>query len=423
MSTRFLWLAVATVAMTASELSYAQIVDLNQAEKQALEQDFIQQQLNYRQKSVLEQGEAAAQWADPKLKVGLANIPMDSLRLNDDPMTQLVLGVSQAFPRGDSLSIKRSAALLKSEKLSEQGELRKLQVVQKVRTLWFGIGFRIQAQQILKHKQQVIRQNLDNMVSGFALGGMQSQDLIQAELELERIREKVAAHQQQEQALRAQLGRWTGLSPDQTLQMEQPDWASTNQWQSLQNSIEQQQNLLLRHPAIKQSQTEIGYQQQQVALTKIAYEPAFKLDVSYGRRWSELPSGSSRPDLLSAFVTVDVPLFPEKRQDRQYQAAVYQVSAAQAERDERLRQYQGQLSEVLTQLQFIQQRLSLYQDKLLPQAKFRIQASEQAYQANTGAFDRLTQAYTQELNLNLEYQKLQTERAQLQAQLRFFQGL
>ncbi|MAC46462.1 MAG: hypothetical protein CMI12_06360 [Oceanospirillum sp.] len=423
MSTRFLWLAVATVAMSASKLSYAQIVDLNQAEKQALAQDFIQQQLSYRQKSVLEQGEAAAQWADPMFKVGLANIPTDSLRLNDDPMTQLVLGASQAFPRGDSLAIKRVSAQLKSEQLSEQSELRKLQVLQTVRTLWFGIGFRIQAQQILKHKQHVIRQNLDNMISGFALGGMQSQDLIEVELELERIQEKVAAHRQQEQALRAQLNRWTGLSPDQNLQMEQPDWASTNQWQPLQNSIEQQQNLLLRHPAIKQSQTEIDYQQQQVALTKTAYEPAFKLDVSYGRRWSELPSGSSRPDLLSAFVTVDVPLFPEKRQDRQYQAAVYQVSAAQAERDERLRQYQGQLSEVLAQLQFIQQRLSLYQDKLLPQAKSRIQASEQAYQANTGAFDRLTQAYIQELNLNLEYQKLQTERAQLQAQLRFFQGL
>ncbi|WP_051227522.1 TolC family protein [Oceanospirillum beijerinckii] len=423
MSTRFLWLAIATtIAMTASKLSYAQSIDLNQAEKQALEQDFVQQQLSYRQKSVIEQGEAAAQWADPMFKVGLANIPTDSLRLNDDPMTQLVLGASQAFPRGDSLAIKRASAQLKSEQLSEQSELRKLQVLQTVRTLWFAIGFRSQAQQILTRQQQLIRQNLDNMVSGFALGGMQSQDLIQAELELERIREKVAGHQQQEQALRAQLSRWTGLPMNQKLQMSLPGWVSDNQWQALQDS-DQQQRLLLRHPAIQQTQTEIHYQQRQVALAKTAYDPAFKLDVSYGRRWSELPDGSSRPDLLSAALTVELPLFPEQRQDRQYQAAVYQVSAAQAERDERLRQYQGELTEVLTQLQFIQQRLSLYQNKLLPQAKSRIQASEQAYQANTGVFDRLTQAYTQELNLNLEYQKLRTEQAQLQTRLRFFQGL
>lgn len=423
MSARILWSAVATIVMTASKLSYAQPVDLNQVEKQALEQDFIQQQLHYRQLSVSEQGEAAAQWTDPEFKVGLANIPMDSLRLNGDPMTQLVLGVSQAFPRGDSLSIKRNAAQLKVEQLSEQSALRKLQVLQNVRTLWFAIGFRRQAQQILTRQQQRIRQNLDNMVSGFASGGMQSQDLIQAELELERIREKVTAHQQQEQVLRARLSRWTGLSSEQPLKMAQPDWVLTDQWQALKNNVEQQQTLLLQHPAIQQTQTEIRYQQQQVALAGAAYEPAFKLNVSYGRRWSELPDGRSRPDLLSAVVTVNLPLFPEKRQDRQYQAAVYQVSAAQAKRDERLRQYRGELSEVLAQLQFIQQRLSLYHDTLLPQARARIQASEQAYQANTGAFDRLTQAYTQALNLNLEYQKLQTERAQRQAQLRFFQGL
>ncbi|MBB1489412.1 TolC family protein [Oceanospirillum sediminis] len=419
MSARFLWLAV---AITASNLSHAQVFNLDQAEEKALQQDFLQQTFSYRQQSILAQGEAAAQWSDPTFKVGLANIPMDSLRLNDDPMTQLVLGVSQALPRGDSLSIKRSAAQLKSSQLSEQSELRKLQVRQKVRTLWFDIHYRIRVQQILKHKQQVIRQNLDNMVSGFALGAMQSQDLLEAELELDRIREKIMAHQQKEQALRVQLSRWTGQPADQYLQTALPDWTSATLWQSLNNLTEQQQ-MLLNHPVIRQIQTEVRYQQNQVELARTAYDPAFRIDISYGHRWSELPNGSDRSDLLSAFVTVDVPLFPEKRQDRQYQAAVYQVSAAQAERDERLRQYQGELSEVLTQLQFIQQRLSLYQDKLLPQAKSRIQASEQAYQANTGVFDRLTQAYTQELNLNLEYQKLRTEQAQLQTRLRFFQGL
>ncbi len=34
-----------------------------------------------------------------------ANFPTDSFNINQEPMTQLTVGVSQMFPRGDSLAL------------------------------------------------------------------------------------------------------------------------------------------------------------------------------------------------------------------------------------------------------------------------------------------------------------------------------
>lgn len=436
--------------LAASKLAYGQLPDsphalkLSQVEGLALEQDSAAQQFSAQQQSLLAEGQAQAQLPDPMLKLGIANMPVDSFSLDQDPMTQLNIAVSQTFARGDSLGIKEKTYGLRSEQVGEQAQLRQLEVKQAVRSLWFNIRYRVKAQELLQQKQQIFRQNLDNMVSGYTLGRSQSQDLIQAELELDRLEEKITANAQQEQQYRASLSRWIGASAYQPLSDKLPDWSdsigelSSKQARSERISSyegissegvsseeirsEQIVPLLLRHPGLKITATGIRVQQQQLALAETAYKPVFKLDMSYGHRRNEL-NGSRRPDLLSVFVTMDLPLFADKKQDQQYKSKIHSISAAEAQRDDRLQQYHAKFSNALSQLQFIQQRLSLYQEKLLPQAKAHIHSTEQAYQSNTASFDRLTQSYIGELTLALEYQKLLTDQALIQSQVRFFQAL
>jgi len=437
--------------LAASKLAYGQLPDsphalkLSQVENLALEQDSVAQQFSAQQQSLLAEGQAQAQLPDPMLKLGIANMPVDSFSLDQDPMTQLNLGLSQTFARGDSLTIKEKTYGLRSEQVGEQAQLRQLEVKQAVRSLWFNIRYRVKAQELLQQKQQIFRQNLDNMVSGYTLGRSQSQDLIQAELELDRLEEKITANAQQEQQYRASLSRWIGSSAYQPLADKLPDWSgsivalSSNQTSS-ERSIsyeggssegisssegihsEQIIPLLLQHPGLKITTTGIRVQQQQLALAENAYQPVFKLDMNYGHRRNEL-NGSRRPDLLSVFVTMDLPLFADKKQDQQYKSKIHSISAAEAQRDDRLQQYLAKFSNALSQLQFIQQRLSLYQEKLLPQAKAQNHSTEQAYQSNTTSFDRLTQSYIGELTLALEYQKLLTDQALIESQIRFFQAL
>jgi hypothetical protein len=53
---------------------------------------------------------------DPKVSLGIMNLPTDTWDLDQEGMTQLKVGVSQMFPRGDSLEIKKDQLQIESTK-------------------------------------------------------------------------------------------------------------------------------------------------------------------------------------------------------------------------------------------------------------------------------------------------------------------
>jgi len=65
----------------------------------------------------------------------------------------------------------------------------------------------------------------------------------------------------------------------------------------------------------------IAAAQSAVDLAEQRRRPGWMLDVSYGFRSGEEMDGESRADMLSAMVSVDLPLFRGNRQDREVAAA------------------------------------------------------------------------------------------------------
>ena len=58
---------------------------------------------------------AALSYSDPKMSLAVMDLPVDS-GLNQEPMTQLKVGVTQMLPRGDSLAIKSEQLRLDASK-------------------------------------------------------------------------------------------------------------------------------------------------------------------------------------------------------------------------------------------------------------------------------------------------------------------
>ena len=56
----------------------------------------------YREEALLSEATAAGSLPDPKLNIAAGNLPLDTFDVNQEAMTQFTVGVSQAFPRGDS---------------------------------------------------------------------------------------------------------------------------------------------------------------------------------------------------------------------------------------------------------------------------------------------------------------------------------
>jgi hypothetical protein len=60
-----------------------------------------------KQSAVENRSIASGTLPDPKVSLGIMNLPTDTWDLDQEGMTQLKVGVSQMFPRGDSLEIKK----------------------------------------------------------------------------------------------------------------------------------------------------------------------------------------------------------------------------------------------------------------------------------------------------------------------------
>ena len=59
----------------------------------------------YRQQALSDEAAAANSLPDPRINMTAGNLPLDTFDINQEAMTQFTVGVSQAFPRGDSRAL------------------------------------------------------------------------------------------------------------------------------------------------------------------------------------------------------------------------------------------------------------------------------------------------------------------------------
>ncbi|CAM3182820.1 TolC family protein [Moritella viscosa] len=400
----------------------AQQLTLAIAEDTALQRDPSAILYSAQQARLKAQGISQSQLADPMIKFGLSNVPVDNFSLSDDPMTQFSLGLSQQFSAGDTLELTAKGFSLQTQQSIQFAENRQLELKLQIRELWFDISFAKIAQTILAKNKQLFSQHVTNLYRQFELGYRQNQDLIKAELELAKFDDKIAAFAQQEQALRGQLVSWIGPQAFDEFDSQLPTWPQSLEYAQQANL--KHYRLLADHPQVLAAQQAIDVAQNNIATANESYKPAFKVDIGYGHREAlDMASGSSRSDLISGSITMNIPLFTSNRQDQVVIAAAQGRGIKQAEKDLLLIKFNGILNGAIANFSNTQARMQRYQDTLLVQAKANSDAAIQGYQANTNDFEQVIKALMDEQALTLEYQQLHFQNLKTLARIRYFQAL
>jgi len=403
---------------------WAEGITLDEAEQMAIQSDPAQQIYQAEQSSLIAQGIAGSTLADPMIKLGMANVPTDSFELDQDAMTQLTVGLAQQFSRGSQRALTQKGFNQRSEITAYQALDRQLKVKKTVRKLWLNILFIDKSMNIVKENKKLFLVFYRDLQSKFGLGSADNEDLIFAEIEISKFDEKLAALTQRSLNYRSLLSEYIGHYANDQLADELPSWPETVSYLGTLNKINSDHyRLLSTHPKAKILAQNIVVADNGIELAKQNYKPRFKVEVGYGHRLSETDMGVDRSDLLSAFVTMDIPLFTDKRQDQKLISAQQKKGQKQAEHRLLLRQLNASLNAEISNYQQIQARIQRYQDSLLKQAKLHTQLLEQSYQSNTRPFKEVIDAYIHEQNLSLEYQQLSFDGLKSLANIRYFQAL
>ncbi|MGB5446040.1 MAG: TolC family protein [Psychromonas sp.] len=403
---------------------WAEGISLNDAEQMAIKADPAQDIYQSQQASLIAQGIAGSTLDDPMIKLGVANVPTDSFQLDQEAMTQVSVGLSQQFSRGSQRQLTQKGFNQRSDMTGYQGLDRQLTVKKTVRELWFKILFIDKSLQIVKENKKLFSGFYRDLQAQFSLGLAESEDLISAEIEISKFDEKIASLNQQSLNYRSLLNEYIGQAAYQKLPSDIPQWPETLSYVNALNGINNEHyELLSKHPKAKMLVTNIALADNGIELAEQNYKPSFKVEVGYGNRLGDNDMGEPRADLLSAFVTMDMPLFTDKRQDQKLLSAQYEKGQKQAEHRLILRQLNALLTAEMSNYQQLKERQTRYQETLLPQAKLHTRLLEQSYQSNTRPFKEVIDAYMHEQNLTLEYQQLYFDSLISLANIRYFQAL
>jgi outer membrane protein TolC len=389
---------------------------LAEAERIALENDPMLAGIYENARAYSEQSVADSQLPDPKLKLGLMNYPVDSFNRVQEPMTQMQIGVQQAFPPGQSLHYKSRGTALMGEVEQALARDRALGIRKQVREFWLETYYWTEAGNVVRANQRFFDQLVNITRSRYVVGAQNQQDVIRAELELELLKDRETRIHTMQEKNRAELARFIGSAHGTAeLSADLPALAAIGDLEMLKSGLEQ-------HPAMHAASARVSASQQAVAMARENYKPAWMLDVTYGDRGGENPNGSDRADFLSAMVMVDVPLFTGNRQDRRLAASQHRANASMHVRDTRFLELNRELDKLWTDWQRLGERLQRYDSALLPQAHENALAALNAYQSDRGDFTMLMRARITEIETQLQALRVRIDHAKAQAGLLYLSG-
>ncbi len=418
---------VASISLTAladseSRLVPEQTLSLERAVSIAIENDPWLTQSVLNQKATVARSVAAGTLADPKVSLKLSNLAIDSLQFDQEPMTQMQLGISQTLPRGDSLSIRKNQLLKKSAEYPILREDRKAKLKKVVSEQWldsYAAQFTIE---LIEKDWHLFEQLTDITKSSYssAIGKTRQHDIIRAQLEILQLEDRLTREKQNFEISNEKLNEWMFskeienygriLRPGTQIDSQLPNTElSRSTLTKLKNASQQElASLLSAHPLLAAIDVKQSVFNQSIKLAEQLYKPKWTLNASYGYR-DNAQDGRDRSDLFSVGISMDVPLFTRNKQDKTLSAATADAEAIKAERYLIHKSLISSLRKELRNLTRLSERQRLYKESLLMKSRDQAQASLTAYTNDDGDFSEVVRARIAELNTRISALKIDVD--------------
>lgn len=353
---------------------------------------------------------ANSQLPDPTVRFGLANLATDTFDFSQEPMTQLQFGVRQSFTTSGKRRHLRARGEANSDALRFMAANQELMLELQVERLWLNLNHIQAVSAIIQTKKARLNELLDAVGAKYGSGEATAQKILVMEAELALLDDRLEILQQNGQEVRIQLGRYIGTQNAN----KQPaggyaDVESPKALQILEEAI-------FEHPSLQQEKAFIQASDHGVALANETYKPNWGLDFGYGYR------AAGRADLATAMVTLDVPLFTGKRQDKRVIAAKQTRQAAQFKMQAKELDIIRDIRATYAIWEKTADRISLYETVVLSRTQSASQASENAYASGNADFAEIVRTHLSALDAHLKLEAVKLERALAQVQLKYYGG-
>jgi outer membrane protein TolC len=367
---------------------------------------------------------------DPMLMAGIQNFPLSEPGFGDF-MTMKMIGVSQTIPFPGKRSARTAIAQAESDAARASLNVARLAITREVRTAYFDLAFSTRALDIIRRTQGVVAGLIPVAEARYAAGSGSQSDVLSLQVETARLADEGAATVEERRATLARLNALIDQPSNAPVEVAEipasitraavADSARAITFVSAAlgarvtgSPIPPTDSLVAlatrNNPTLREHEAMIAAQAARVELARREYLPDIDLSVQYGQR-----NGFS--DMLTATVSVPVPLQRRQKQDAEAIANEADLRALQAEHMASLNTLRADVTGLVSALERDRTQLALYVKAVLPQARAALTSATNGYQANRVEFASLGEAQATLFNYETDYYRALTDFAKTLAEL------
>lgn len=334
---------------------------------------------------------------DPRVGIGILNLPVDKFRFDREPMTQKQLFVAQKIPWFGKLSIKKQLGALKAGRQEAILMAKKLEIARAIATVYYELGFNACGRKINERLVSMMRQMLRAAEAGYAAGRGLQQDVLLAQVELSKlIEEKIVLEKNRhtlEDRINELLGRKKFIPVNPPDNIIYPD---------VKLNVEQlSTRALQKNPWIIVKAFDVDHAGLEIDLALKDYWPDMDFKFAYCQR-DENRAGSDLADFASASVVINIPIWKKARQDKK-------LSAGRLGRQAAINAYQNMIDRLpykvdalCAEVSYNQKSYLLMSEAMIVQAEQWARSSLAAYKVGKIEFDTMIRARIQLLRFELK---------------------
>ena len=318
---------------------------------------------------------SAGTWADPMLMAGIQNLPLsgDAGMPGPEPMTMKMLGVSQTIPYPGKTAL--SARIARSE--AEAADARLAAARQGLRRDVLNAFYDVVAARtllgIVERQQEVASGIIPATEARYVSGSAPQSDVLKARNEAAALVEERNALLQEERTALARLNAaldqpsFTSLAAD-SLAVPPSALPALDSLQAL---------ALAENPRMVERRAMIARQAARADLARRERLPDFDVSVQYGQR-------DGLPDMITALVSVPVPIQRRKKQDVEVRATQLDLASAEAELRAEANVVRSEVARLHATMERHAANLALFDRVMLPQARATFASASSVFQSGRG---------------------------------------
>lgn len=336
---------------------------------------------------------------DPSLSFNVLNLPVDTFSVGQEGMTQMQVGIAQAFPFPGKLGLREDAAGYEAKAAGSEVDESRLWLIRSVKNSWWRLFYLDKALEIVVSNQVLLRQFVEIAQTKYKVGQGLQQDVLLAQLELSKLLDREVRLKGMRINEDARLNALLNWPTDRVLTLAH---RADSALPSLRTKAALQKLAEADRPLLMAQKSRIHAARSRVDLAKKDYYPDFNLGAAYGFR-SGVNNGIQRADVASVRFTMSLPIYTDTKQDK----AMDQRNSELLQQNYRLQDRRQQVREEISRATADYWRASrlvvLFKGGIIPQARQTVDSMLAGYQVDKVDFLNLVRSQVTLYNYETQY--------------------